>query len=141
MHPVATNGNVRNGANTINQIVAVGRNRTAPMKQKRRKLASSDSPNVFLACLAHNAAQPQAKTRRVIRRRACFVAPRCHHKAKVKLGPTRSFGRDALRRVLATKSFGRDALRHVLARSVGRDALRRVLARDEYTVIQVLRDF
>ena len=47
-----------------------------------------------------------------------LVAP----KAKVKLGPTRSFGRDALR---------------VLARSFGRDALvRRVLARNEYIVIQ-----
>ena len=80
------------------------------------------------ACIAHNAAQPQPKTRREIRRRAraCFVAPRCHHKAKVKLGPTRSFGRDALRRVLA--------------RSFGRDALRRVLARNEYIVIQILRD-
>src|SRR6516162_9096040 len=43
-----------------------------------------------LACIAPNAAQPQPKTRRVIRRRAPFVAPRCHHKAKVKLGPTRS---------------------------------------------------
>ena len=53
----------------------------------------------------HNAAQPQPKTRRVIRRRACFVAPRCHHKAKVKLGPTRSFGRDALRRVLARNEY------------------------------------
>ena len=30
-----------------------------------------------------------------------MVAPLCHHKAKVKLGPTGSFGRDALRRVLA----------------------------------------
>jgi hypothetical protein len=41
--------------------------------------------------------------------RACFVAPRWRHKAKVNgstelaevLGPTRSFVRDALRRVLA----------------------------------------
>jgi hypothetical protein len=31
---------VRNGANTINQIVAVGRNRTALLKQNRRELAS-----------------------------------------------------------------------------------------------------
>jgi hypothetical protein len=40
------------------------------------------------ACIAHNAAQPQPKTRRQIRRRAWFVATRCHHKAKVKLGPS-----------------------------------------------------
>src|SRR6516165_9255543 len=60
------------------------------------------------ACIAHNAAQPQPKTRRQIRRRACFVAPRCHHKAKVKLGPTRSFGRDALRRVLSRDFCGLD---------------------------------
>jgi hypothetical protein len=31
---------VRNGANTINQIVAVGRNLTALLKQNRRELAS-----------------------------------------------------------------------------------------------------
>ena len=41
------------------------------------------------------------KARRVIRKGACFIAHRCRHKAKVKLGPTRSFGREALRRVLA----------------------------------------
>jgi len=32
---------------------------------------------------------------------ACFAAPRGRPKAKVKLGPTESFGGDALRRVLA----------------------------------------
>jgi len=34
---------VRNGANTINQIVAVGRNRTAVLKQNRRELASPEN--------------------------------------------------------------------------------------------------
>ena len=37
---------------------------------------------------------------------ACFVASRWRHKAKVKLGPTGSFGRDALRRVLARNFAG-----------------------------------
>jgi hypothetical protein len=36
--------------------------------------------------------------------RACFVAPRCRRKAKVKLGPTRWFRRDALRRVFNDKA-------------------------------------
>jgi hypothetical protein len=76
------------------------------------------------ACIAHNAAQPQAKARRVIRRRACFVAPRCRHKAKVKLGPTRSFGRDALRRVLARNEYiviHRGTVGRGSARAAGRD--------------------
>ena len=44
--------------------------------------------------------KPQPNAGRVIRRKACVGAP-VAAKAKVKLGPTGSFGRDALRRVLA----------------------------------------
>jgi hypothetical protein len=40
MYPAANIMRVRNGANTINQIVAVGRNLTALLKQNRRELAS-----------------------------------------------------------------------------------------------------
>ena len=43
---------------------------------------------------------------RQIRDRSKDSPPRWRHKAKVKLGPTRSFGRDALRRVLARNARG-----------------------------------
>jgi hypothetical protein len=39
-----------------------------------------------------SAAKPQPKTTRAIRERSCFDASLCNHKAKVKLGPTGSFG-------------------------------------------------
>src|ERR1700731_3611936 len=38
--------NVRNGAKTINQIVAVGRNRTAIKKQQQREVARAEAFNV-----------------------------------------------------------------------------------------------
>jgi hypothetical protein len=42
IYPAAKIGIVRNGANKINQIVAVGRNRTALLNQKRSELASPE---------------------------------------------------------------------------------------------------
>jgi hypothetical protein len=44
--PADSTENVRNGARTINQIVAVGRNRTAIKKQQQREVARAEAFNV-----------------------------------------------------------------------------------------------
>jgi len=64
--------------------------------------------------------------------RACFIAPRWRHKAKVNgstelaevLGPTRSFGRGALRRVLARNARRAGARPYRTAAKAGVPALR-----------------
>ena len=44
--PADSTENVRNGARTINQIVAVGRNRTADKKQQPQEVASAEAVGV-----------------------------------------------------------------------------------------------
>jgi len=61
-------------------------------------------PHTSVGLASNMGVPPVICASRMVWRRDCFVAPACRRKAKVKLGPTRSSGRDALRRVLARRA-------------------------------------